>query len=31
MSNKIFGLVILAGIAYGGYWVGKRTCAGAGR
>jgi hypothetical protein len=28
MSRNVMGLLILAGIAYGGYWVGKRTCAG---
>ena len=28
MSKNLFGLLILAGIGYGGYWLGKKSCAG---
>lgn len=26
--GSLVGLLLLAGAAYGGYWVGKKTCAG---
>ena len=29
MRSPIFGLVVLAGVGYLGYWMGKKTCAGA--
>lgn len=27
MRGQLFGLLILAGVGYGGYWLGKRHCA----
>jgi hypothetical protein len=26
--NKLISLAILGGIAYGGYWFGRKSCAG---
>ena len=26
MRSPIFGLVVLAGVGYLGYWMGKKTC-----
>jgi len=31
MRGNLFGLLLLAGVGYGGYWLGKKHCAGAGR
>lgn len=28
MRGPWMGLLILAGIGYGGYWLGKKSCAG---
>ena len=28
MRGNVVGLLILAGVAYGGYWFGKKSCAG---
>jgi hypothetical protein len=31
VRGNLVGLLIIAGAAYGGYWYGKKKCAGAGR
>jgi hypothetical protein len=31
VRGNLLGLVILAGVFYGGYWVGKKTCVTGGR
>ena len=29
MRSPLFGLLLLGAVGYGGYWLGKKSCAGA--